>query len=128
MDQKGIRDIIREVLSEDAAIREVVMKAKQYKGGTWNETLRGPIEMLFDDVGVKQIDAKRDEYGSHIKVLLNNGDSIRGETVTSPISGMVTINGKFKKPLNGREAMMLVTSMRQAWEEYSSQQRRGNAG
>ena len=116
MEGSELNEVLREVIREE--INEVVMKAKQYMGGTWNDTLRIPIEHLFSDVGVKQIDAKRGEDGSQIKVLLNNGDSIRGVASNSPVSGMVVVNGKFKRNLNGREAIMLVQSMRTVWEEY----------
>lgn len=116
MEDGELSEALREVIRKE--ISEVVMKTKQYMGGTWNDTLRIPIEHLFSDVGVKQIDAKRDDDGSVIKILLNNGDSIRGAASNWPASGAVTINNKFRRDLNGREAIMLVQSMRTAWEEY----------
>lgn len=95
------------------------MKTRQYIGGEWETLLRSTLEDLFHDVGVRQIDAKRDHMGSHIKVLLNNGDSIRGETTNNPLSGSITINGKVKKHLNGPQAMRLIITMREFWEEFS---------
>lgn len=118
MEGSELNEALRGIIREE--VNEVVMKAKQYMGGTWNDTLRVAIEHLFSDVGVKQIDAKRGEDGSQIKVLLNSGDSIRGLASNAPISGMVVINGKFKKNLNGREAIMLVQSMRAVWDEYKA--------
>lgn len=119
MEDQELRDIIRGLLQDELTIKEVVMKTKGYMSGTWNDSLRPVIEDLFKDIGVRQIDAKRNEFGSQIKVLLNNGDSIRGETTNSPLSGTISINGKYKKPLNGPQAMNLVVTMRKAWDEYS---------
>lgn len=125
MDDQGLKNIIVDLIRE-ALAGDVVMKTKKYLGGSWDDILAPIISDLFKDVGVKQIDAKKGENSSHIKILLKNGDSIRGDTIQQPISGTITINGKWKKALNGREAMMLVGSMRTAWEEYSAS--RGQVG
>lgn len=119
VDNQGLKNIIVDLIRE-AISGNVVMRTKGYLGGSWDDVLAPIISDLFKDVGVKQIDAKKGENSSYIKILLKNGDSVRGDTIQQPISGTVTINGKYKKALSGREAMMLVGSMRKAWEEYSA--------
>ena len=118
----SLQSLVRDLIREQLATEDVGMRTKGYKAGTWDDVLRPALESLFADVGVRQIDAKRDVDGSHIKVLLKNGDSIRGITSNSPLSGQVVNNGKWKKKLNSPEAMTLVTTMKRAWEEYRGAQ------
>lgn len=125
MDGQSLRDLISGLLKETFLENDVIMRTKKYHGGKWNDTLRLVIGDLFKDAGgVKQIDAvSPEEGGSRIRIVLNNGDVIRGTTIAFPISGEVVItgrNGKLKRAINGPQAISLVSTMRKLWDEYSN--------
>lgn len=123
MDEQELRDLIGGLLREAMLEDEVVMRTKSYHAGKFDDTLKMVLAELFDDVGVKQIEAKSDENGgSIIRVSLNNGDTIKAVKIPFPLSGTITINGqrgKMVRPINGPQAINLVTTMRKVWDEYS---------
>jgi hypothetical protein len=125
MDGQSLRSIISSLIKESFLDEEdVVMRTSKYHGGKWNDTLKLVIMDLFKDVGgVKQIEASSPEGGgSKIRITLNNGDVIKAVTIPFPISGTVFItgrNGKLKKDINGPQAINLVSTMYNIWNEYS---------
>ncbi len=124
MDGQSLRDIISSLIKEEFLDEELVMRTNRYHGGKLNDTLKLVITDLFKDVGVKQIDAtSSEEDGSRIRIVLSNGDVIRGVTTPFPLSGVVTIvgsRGKMKRDINGPKAIQLIGTMHSIWMEYSN--------
>lgn len=114
---KDIREIIRGLIKEELPMNSTA--TVDYIDEKWNALLKDALHDIFNDVGISRINAKRTHEGSRIAIDLNNGDRLVGATISNPMCGQIIINGKFKKELNASQAMRLVSSMREVWDEFS---------